>query len=54
MQTFDRALFAPPKAGRVNLADAVRCASSPHDFKLPRRARRRATRDDDDDVVQAA
>ena len=34
MQTFDQALFAHLKAGRVNLADAVRCASSPHDFKL--------------------
>jgi twitching motility protein PilT len=34
MQTFDQALFRHLKAGRVNLADAVRCASSPHDFKL--------------------
>ena len=34
MQTFDQALFGHLKAGRVNLADAVRCASSPHDFKL--------------------
>ena len=34
MQTFDQALFAHLKAARVNLADAVRCASSPHDFKL--------------------
>src|SRR3954471_16785405 len=34
MQTFDQALFRHLKGGRVNLADAVRCASSPHDFKL--------------------
>src|SRR3954467_5390358 len=34
MQTFDQALFRHLKGGRVNLADAVRCASSPHDFQL--------------------
>src|SRR3954470_16493913 len=53
MQTFDQALFAHLKAARVNLADAVRCASSPHDFKLLVAAdgRRGTTMDD---VVQAA
>jgi twitching motility protein PilT len=34
MQTFDQALFHHLKSGRVNQADAVRCATSPHDFKL--------------------
>jgi twitching motility protein PilT len=34
MQTFDQALFGHLKAGRVAKADAVRYASSPHDFKL--------------------
>jgi twitching motility protein PilT len=34
MQTFDQALFGHLKAGRVTLEDAMRVASSPHDFKL--------------------
>jgi twitching motility protein PilT len=34
MQTFDQALFAHVKAGRVTFEDAMRVASSPHDFKL--------------------
>jgi twitching motility protein PilT len=53
MQTFDQALFGHLKAGRVALADAVRCASSPHDFKLLVAAdgRRGTTMDD---VVRAA
>ena len=34
MQTFDQALFAHVKAGRVTVDDALRSASSPHDFKL--------------------
>jgi twitching motility protein PilT len=34
MQTFDQALLAHFQAGRVAMADAVRVASSPHDFKL--------------------
>jgi twitching motility protein PilT len=34
MQTFDQALFAHVKAGRVTFEDAMRMASSPHDFKL--------------------
>jgi twitching motility protein PilT len=34
MQTFDQALFGHLKAGRVTFEDALRVASSPHDFKL--------------------
>ena len=34
MQTFDQALLAHYQAGRVSMADAMRVASSPHDFKL--------------------
>jgi twitching motility protein PilT len=34
MQTFDQHLFAHVKAGRVSLEDALRSATSPHDFKL--------------------
>jgi twitching motility protein PilT len=34
MQTFDQALYGHLKAGRVNIDDAMRVATSPHDFKL--------------------
>jgi twitching motility protein PilT len=34
MQTFDQALFGHVKAGRVTFEEAMRVASSPHDFKL--------------------
>jgi twitching motility protein PilT len=34
MQTFDQALFGHVKAGRISFEDAMRVASSPHDFKL--------------------
>jgi twitching motility protein PilT len=34
MQTFDQALLRQHQAGRVSMADALRVASSPHDFKL--------------------
>jgi twitching motility protein PilT len=34
MQTFDQALFAHLKAGRITMEQAVHAASSPHDFKL--------------------
>jgi len=34
MQTFDQALFGHLKAGRVSMEDALRVATSPHDFKL--------------------
>src|SRR5579884_619508 len=34
MQTFDQALLGFYQAGRISLEDALRAASSPHDFKL--------------------
>jgi twitching motility protein PilT len=34
MQTFDQALFHHVKAGRITTEEALRVASSPHDFKL--------------------
>jgi len=34
MQTFDQALLAHHQAGRVSMEDALRVATSPHDFKL--------------------
>jgi twitching motility protein PilT len=34
MQTFDQALLKHLQAGRVSMEDALRVASSPHDFKL--------------------
>jgi len=34
MQTFDQALLHHVQAGRVSMADAMRVATSPHDFKL--------------------
>jgi twitching motility protein PilT len=34
MQTFDQALYGHLKAGRVTYDDAMRVATSPHDFKL--------------------
>jgi twitching motility protein PilT len=34
MQTFDQALFAHVKAGRVDISEALKAATSPHDFKL--------------------
>jgi twitching motility protein PilT len=34
MQTFDQALFHHVKAGRVDIEQAMKAASSPHDFKL--------------------
>ena len=34
MQTFDQALLGHHQAGRVSMEDALRVASSPHDFKL--------------------
>jgi twitching motility protein PilT len=48
MQTFDQALFEHVKAGRVSLDEAVRAATSPHDFKLLLAAdgRRGTTMDD--------
>ena len=48
MQTFDQALFGHVKAGRVTFEDAMRVASSPHDFKLLMQAdgRKGTTMDD--------
>jgi twitching motility protein PilT len=48
MQTFDQALFDHVKAGRVAVDEAVRAATSPHDFKLLLAAdgRRGTTMDD--------
>jgi twitching motility protein PilT len=34
MQTFDQALLAHVQAGRVNMEEAMRAATNPHDFKL--------------------
>jgi twitching motility protein PilT len=34
MQTFDQALLAHYQANRVSMEDALRVATSPHDFKL--------------------
>jgi twitching motility protein PilT len=34
MQTFDQALFDHVKAGRVDIDQAMKAATSPHDFKL--------------------
>jgi twitching motility protein PilT len=34
MQTFDQALLAHVQAGRVTMAEALKAATSPHDFKL--------------------
>jgi hypothetical protein len=34
MQTFDQALLRHFQAGRVSMEDALRVATSPHDFKL--------------------
>jgi twitching motility protein PilT len=34
MQTFDQALLRHHQAGRVSMTDALRVATSPHDFKL--------------------
>ncbi len=54
MQTFDQALFGHVKAGRVTFDDAMRVASSPHDFKLLMQADgRRGTTMEDVASVQA-
>jgi twitching motility protein PilT len=34
MQTFDQALLAHVRSGRVKVEDAIAAATSPHDFKL--------------------
>jgi twitching motility protein PilT len=52
MQTFDQALFGHVKAGRITFEEAMRVASSPHDFKLLVQAdgRRRTSMEDVADV----
>jgi twitching motility protein PilT len=55
MQTFDQALFDHLKAGRVTMEDALRAATTPHDFKLLVQADgRRSTSMDDVAAVQAS
>src|SRR5919107_182767 len=55
MQTFDQALFHHVKAGRLSVEEAVRAATSPHDFKLLLAAdgRRGTTMDDVADLRAA-
>jgi twitching motility protein PilT len=55
MQTFDQALFEHVKAGRLGIDEAVRAATSPHDFKLLLAAdgRRGTTMDDVADLRAA-
>jgi twitching motility protein PilT len=52
MQTFDQALLRHYQAGRVSMEDALRTASSPHDFKLlvAAEGRTATTMDDLDDA----
>jgi twitching motility protein PilT len=56
MQTFDQALFTHVKEGRISVEEAVRAATSPHDFKLLLAAdgRRGTTMDDVADLRTAA
>jgi twitching motility protein PilT len=56
MQTFDQALLKHHQAGRVSMEDALRVASSPHDFKLLVAAggRRGTTMDDLHDAARRA
>jgi len=56
MQTFDQALFAHLKAGRISLEHALHFASSPHDFKLLVAAdgKRGTTMEDVDDAQRRA
>jgi len=54
MQTFDQALFGHVKAGRVTFEDAMRVASSPHDFKLLMQAEGRTGTTMDDVAVAEA
>ncbi|MGA2453921.1 MAG: type IV pilus twitching motility protein PilT [Solirubrobacteraceae bacterium] len=55
MQTFDQALYGHVKAGRVTFEDAMRVASSPHDFKLLMQAEgRRGTTMEDVAAAEAS
>jgi twitching motility protein PilT len=53
MQTFDQALLKHYQAGRVSMEDALKIASSPHDFKLLVAAEGR-TATSMDDLVDAS
>ena len=55
MQTFDQALLRHYQAGRVSMEDALRVATSPHDFKLLVAAdgRTATSMDDLDDATRA-
>jgi twitching motility protein PilT len=55
MQTFDQALLRHYQAGRVSMEDALRVATSPHDFKLLVAAEGRTATSMDDvmDVTRA-
>jgi twitching motility protein PilT len=48
MQTFDQALLGHVEEGRVSMEDAIRVASSPHDFKLLVAAKGRTSTSMDD------
>src|SRR5438105_11566806 len=56
MQTFDQALLRLFQAGRVSMQDAIRVASSPHDFKLlvAAHGRTATSMEDVGDVARAA
>ncbi len=56
MQTFDQALLRHYQAGRVSMEDALRVASSPHDFKLlvAAEGRRATSMEDLDDIARRA
>src|SRR5438270_518894 len=54
MQTFDQALLRHYQAGRVSMEDALRVASSPHDFKLLVAAEGRTATSMSDIVDQSA
>jgi twitching motility protein PilT len=56
MQTFDQALLRHYQAGRVSMEDALRVASSPHDFKLlvAAEGRQGTSMDDLHDAAQRA
>jgi twitching motility protein PilT len=56
MQTFDQALLHHVQAGRVSMEDALRVATSPHDFKLlvAAEGRTSTTMDDLADAAEAS
>ncbi|HWF35181.1 MAG TPA: PilT/PilU family type 4a pilus ATPase [Solirubrobacteraceae bacterium] len=54
MQTFDQALLGHHQAGRVSMEDALRVATSPHDFKLLVAAEGRTATSMDDLVDQGS